>query len=804
MKKFILFFLLFLQVLAYAKTVRVGYYDNEPKLFRNRYGKPDGFFIELTNAIARKERWNVQYVYGSWSELVNKLLNGEIDLLPDVAYTPERDNIFSFHSIPVLHSWLQVYTLSNRSISSVHQLRGKCIGVIKGSIQEKFLLEDFQNMYGFNICVKIYETGSELLEALYSEQVDCILSSRFFQYSRDCEKNIIPSSVVFNSGSLFYVTAKNVHDELLNAIDRNLQQMLNDGSSIYYRLQRKWFDHKPSFWSIIVLISVIVAVVFLLFYIHSRFVQNIINLKTREIEYAYQQLEKKEKNYRHLFENIIDAVVIFDATDYSLLDINERLVRLFGWTSKQEAKRRLCENFTLCSQQALSNFIQEFLEKSQTDEITVERTLHRADGVVFHAQLQIVRGSFNQRDVVILFIRDIEKQKRTEQQARKATALFNTLALNAPVGIFRTDASGKTIYVNPAWCEITGVSDTKALDYGWLDAIHPDDRQRVYRNWIDRLSKLLPSKEEFRIVHPDGKIIWVLGYAIPQFVDGAFDGYVGTMTDVTGLKDIQHRLEMLNQQFAEAHQKAEEANRLKTIFFSNLSHEIRTPMNAISGFASLLPQFLHDHEKTKHFVDLIQKSVHQLLSIINDIVEVSLIDTGQIQLKFEHMVLGDFFDHLKSLYDLDLYIERNDNTELIFQIPDSLKNFELYTDRAKLQQIMINLINNALKFTPEGYVLVECKMIGNQTMVFSVKDTGIGISLKDQKYIFERFYRAHHSDTIHVKGSGLGLTIVKSYVEMLGGNIYVVSEPQKGSLFYFTHPLKKIITSNSADQTSMM
>lgn len=236
-----------------------------------------------------------------------------------------------------------------------------------------------------------------------------------------------------------------------------------------------------------------------------------------------------------------------------------------------------------------------------------------------------------------------------------------------------------------------------------------------------------------------------------------------------------------------AKEKAEESDRLKSSFLANLSHEIRTPMNAIQGFTDLLKMPNLTDEKKDIYISTIKKSGNKLLLIINDIIEISKIDAGQIVPHFMPINLNDFF---VDLYNT-LHVTILNDKKLELRLVNGNQNPTLYisTDEVKLLQIMTNLINNAIKFTEEGSVTFGYEIRNEKEILFFVKDTGIGIDPKYKHAIFERFRRIESDLAIMKGGSGLGLAISKAYVEMLGGTIGLDSEIGKGSCFSFTIPL---------------
>lgn len=238
-----------------------------------------------------------------------------------------------------------------------------------------------------------------------------------------------------------------------------------------------------------------------------------------------------------------------------------------------------------------------------------------------------------------------------------------------------------------------------------------------------------------------------------------------------------------------AKEKAEESDRLKSSFLANLSHEIRTPMNAIQGFTELLNTTDLTSHKKDEYISIIRKSGDKLLLIISDIIEISKIDAGQIIPHYTAVNINNFIKELFQTIQVTIPQEKDIELRLIKNNHDSDLHFS--TDEVKLLQVMTNLLNNAIKFTEKGYVAFGYEIINETKIKFFVKDTGIGIEKKYQDIIFERFRQIEGDLAIIKGGSGLGLSISKAYVEMLGGKILLESELGKGSLFSFTIPLIK-------------
>jgi PAS domain S-box-containing protein len=270
-------------------------------------------------------------------------------------------------------------------------------------------------------------------------------------------------------------------------------------------------------------------------------------------------------------------------------------------------------------------------------------------------------------------------------------------------------------------------------------------------------------------------------YVAPKFnQEGKYAGAIGSMLDITDKVEASRQL-------VNAKEKAEESDKLKSVFLANISHEIRTPMNGIIGFSQLLDKPGLSAERIKYYTNLIQVKSRSLMGIINDIIDISKIEAGVVHINETVFNLNDIIDELYEAYSLKIKNLSQKNIDI--QISSALKknNAIIKSDSIKIRQVLTNLIENAIKFTEKGKIDFGY-IIENNKIQFYVKDSGIGIPKTKHTIIFERFRQGDEALSRNFSGSGLGLSISKAYIKLLGGEIWVNSEPGVGSQFYFTIP----------------
>ena len=943
---FILAFLTLVSITTSATTLKVGIYQNSPKVFIDSDGKPKGMLIDIVEEIARREGWELSYIPGTWNDNIKRLDNAEIDVLLDLSYSADRANRFTLNKIFVIDDWLEVYIPTGTQLKSIRDLKHKKVGVLMGSIQEHFILHELNNNLKHTIKTVPYPDYTNAVKSLEKGFVDALLTSRFFFLSKDKTKDIWSSSIILRPSYTFFAFPKNQDKKIVHAFDKHLIDLKNDPESVYYKSFKNWIKHNPNSnhatiakWGLTISIFIILLIFFFLGVLRSKVKQRTEKLEKRNKEFKQKNNELKSLidnhktaeqeliKFRFMVENARQEIYLIYPNG-KIAYVNKSVTSSLGYSSKELS----AHGVELYNPIYKDNYY-DYFKTLKSREIPAYETKHHTKGG--RKRSKIIKAFYlkiSNQEFICEYAEDITEQKKSKKALLENEILLKTLTKISPVGIFRTTAAGYTTYVNPSWCKLSGLRAEDALGYNWVNAMHEGDRERIAMGWKQATNRGATYEAEYRFQHLNGKIVWVLVKAVPEIINNKITSYVGTTTDISAQKltenllqqqaqevkrqsekylelldlatdaffhgnsngdlimvnkaattltgfskeellqknlvDLFHAEELtkaplqydllkqgailkverevktkdggymyvemnskrmpdgtyqsffrnitsrkinedllklknteykeLNEQLTLARAKAEESDKLKSAFLANMSHEIRTPMNAICGFTQLLSRKTIGDEKRKFYTDIINSNSQQLLGIINDIVDISKIESGLATLSNDEFNVNLLLDNLINTLKPTT---NSNNIKLTCKkgLPDTQSS--IIGDEIKIRQILTNFLVNAIKFTDKGNIEVVYRISENNMLIFSVMDTGIGIPKESQIKIFERFNQIEETITDSRKGTGLGLAISKGFVELMNGQIWVESEPGNGSTFYFSIPytsaIKKNVNSNN-------
>lgn len=490
-----------------------------------------------------------------------------------------------------------------------------------------------------------------------------------------------------------------------------------------------------------------------------------------------QQLAISKRSWVNSFNALEDTMLII-SKDFTIEEVNESGVKLLNRTKDQIVGKKCYEIIHHCPTPSCEC---PFMESMQNKTATTTEMREEISGRHYSIKTSPV---FDENGNVIKFIdliRDITQLEESQKALQESQMFFQTIFEQATAGIVQSSPEGKIELVNQKFCDIVGYTKKELLRFQFQDITHPNDWE-LQRKEIERIynREISSFSTEKRYIHKKGHSVWVqLHFNVIRDNEGNVKSAIGVVTDITAEKEYRQNL-------LKAKEKAEENDRLKSAFLANMSHEIRTPVHGIIGFAEMLNRPRLSPERRSQYSRLVADSSQQLMKIINDVIDISKIETGQIEKQEEAVLINDMMLDIFTFYQT---VAKKNNIRIYLEphLPDS--ETYILTDEVKLKQIISNLIDNAIKFTHEGYIklLYQRK---NEQIEFCVEDTGIGISDELQDAIFERFRQADVGDARKYGGTGLGLTIARSYAILLDGKLWVESKEGKGSRFYLSIPYK--------------
>jgi PAS domain S-box-containing protein len=515
--------------------------------------------------------------------------------------------------------------------------------------------------------------------------------------------------------------------------------------------------------------------------------ENLLEVQNQSLSSSKERIPANEKKFRQLYRKSADAIFILK--NGRIIDCSKGALKMFNFKNKKNIiKLYLADISPKFQPDGMSSF-----EKyKETAKIVFKKGTHRfewtytkSNGEDFPTEILLTAIVSEPKNLVIhSVVRDITERKRNEQEiveakkrAQESEKYLNSIINNIGDPVFVKDDQIRLLLVNNAFCELFKLSKEDIIGKTFLEDVTLEEQESFIK--VDK-QVLLNGKEniteELLTIRENDTL--TVSTRKTRFIDANGKKYlIGVSRDISERKLGENELKL-------AKEKAEESDRLKTEFLHNMSHEIRTPMNGILGFSNFLGDANLSNEKRNSYVKIIQNSGRQLLGIIDDILEISTLETKQVVVKEEKTGLNDLLFELFSIFDL-----KAKNAQISLYLEKGLSDEQsiVLTDRVKLHKVLSNLLENAIKFTSIGQINFGYELKDTK-LEFFVRDTGIGIPENKVKIIFERFSQADKELSKNVGGLGLGLSIAKENVILLGGDLSVTSKVLEGSTFTFDIP----------------
>ncbi len=523
------------------------------------------------------------------------------------------------------------------------------------------------------------------------------------------------------------------------------------------------------------------------------------------------ELIKSRNRFSALINNLQSGVFYVDLNG-NILETNPALLKILDLPSAKETKKL---NFFKYNPFIQAGYTAKLKKSIKTGKIIFAESDFRSkdDKKIIVNYYFVPIKEKNKVVGVLANITDVTDEREKEKSLKFQSVLLD----NIQDYITATDLEGNITYMNQIEKEKFMEKGDDITKYN-VSKFGDDEKEgATQQEIIENTRKNGQWRGEVVNFTKNGKKIYLdVRTELLKNENGAPYGMVGISTDITERKKYEKQIEIKNQklkiqndeyyalneeltqslerlkkitsELRIAKNKAEESNRLKTAFLNNISHEFRTPMNGIIGFSELISLQGLSNEKRKFYAKHITQSCERLLDIVNDTVEISQVQSKSIKIFIKKI---NVYDILKILVNKFNEKAKAKNIKLKLKNYSSYEDMFIYSDNYKITRVFKHLLNNAFKFTDSGYISITCKKQQNNNIEFIIKDSGIGISPKMQKEVFKPFIQKEFKSSKSFGGSGIGLTLVKSYVEVLGGEIYLKSELGKGTSFYITLPQKK-------------
>ena len=763
---------------APAKVVRVGSFEDTFN-YVNEKGARKGYGYELLETLSGYTGWQFEYVTCDWSDCFEKLKNGEIDIIGGISYTEDRTQEMLFSDEPMGVEKYYLYADLSRadiSASDFKTLNGKKIGVLMGT-EPEVMLTEWEEKYGLETEHVNISNNEDVKQKLANHEIDCFVS---LEESFWAELGISTITRVGESG-IYYAINKNrpdIKEELddaMRALDEAVPFYTADLYKRYFSMdytpiltgeEKAWLkEHgaiKMGFLTSDSGVSTFDPATGEFTGVITDYIQFAADcLGNQELEFQLVGYDSKEAELDALKSGEIDMIFHFDQSP-----------------NLAEEYHFACTNTTWTSNLMAVTNKQHFNENNVNRIAVPQNKLSLKKYLAFYYPQWEIVDCDTQEDAAKLvkdgqadcFVTGIS----SENKYSKKYSFYSVPLVNPVRSCFAVNSGNRSL--------LSILNKTiKAMPVNMLAgalAMYKSSARKV------TLSDFIKDNF-FKVLLISSIAVAVVLLTILMLLQKARKAEAAARKAASDTQELNAKLQV-------AVEKAESANRAKSTFLSNMSHDIRTPMNAIIGFTTLALSNIDDTDRVKDYLGKTLASSNHLLSLINDVLDMSRIESGKIHLEEVEVNLSDVLHDLKTIVSGQIYAKQ---LELYMDAMD-VTDEDVYCDKTRLNQILLNLLSNAIKFTPAGGTVsvrvrqLAGKVHGCGQYEFRIKDNGIGMSPEFAQKIFEPFERERTSTVSGIQGTGLGMAITKNIVDMMGGTIEVQTAQGKGTEFIIRVPMR--------------
>ena len=763
---------------ASAKVVRVGSFEDTFN-YVNEKGARKGYGYELLETLSGYAGWQFEYVTCDWSDCFEKLKNGEIDIIGGISYTEDRTQEMLFSDEPMGVEKYYLYADLSRadiSASDFKTLNGKKIGVLMGT-EPEVMLAEWEEKYGLKTEHVNISNNEDVKQKLANHEIDCFVS---LEESFWAERGISTITRVGESG-IYYAINKNrpdIKEELddaMRALDEAVPFYTADLYKRYFSMdytpiltgeEKAWLRKhgaiRMGFLASDSGVSTFDPATGEFTGVITDYIQFAADcLGNQELEFQLVGYDSKEAELDALKSGEIDMIFHCDQ--------NPNLAEEYHFA---------CTNTTWTSNLMAVTNKQHFNENNVNRIAVPQNKLSLKKYLAFYYPQWEIVDCDTQEDAAKLvkdgqadcFVTGIS----SENKYSKKYSFYSVPLVNPVRSCFAVNSGNRSL--------LSILNKTiKAMPVNMLAgalAMYKSSARKV------TLSDFIKDNF-FKVMLISSIAVAVVLLTILMLLQKARKAEAAARKAASDTQELNAKLQV-------AVEKAESANRAKSTFLSNMSHDIRTPMNAIIGFTTLALSNIDDKDRVKDYLAKTLASSNHLLSLINDVLDMSRIESGKIHLEEVEVNLSDVLHDLKTIVSGQIYAKQ---LELYMDAMD-VTDEDVYCDKTRLNQILLNLLSNAIKFTPAGGTVsvrvrqLAGKVRGCGQYEFRIKDNGIGMSQEFAQKIFEPFERERTSTVSRIQGTGLGMAITKNIVDMMGGTIEVQTAQGKGTEFTVCVPMR--------------